>query len=182
MAVIISLLRGVNVGGHHKIKMDTVRQLYESLGLTKVQTYVQSGNVVFQSRERNLARLAARIEDAIENSAGFRPAVVLRTQNELERVIARNPFGQRKDLDFAKLLVLFLAGDPGEEARNKARAIVIGPEEMALDGREMFVYFPNGMGQSKFPFLALERALQVKNTARNWNTVTKLLEIAGRLN
>jgi uncharacterized protein (DUF1697 family) len=79
MAVVISLLRGVNVGGHHKIKMDALRALYESLELRGAQTYVQSGNVIFKTRERDLIRLGRRIEDGIERTFGFRPHVIVRT-------------------------------------------------------------------------------------------------------
>ncbi len=79
MAVIISMLRGVNVGGHNKMKMDALRALYESLKLRDAQTYVQSGNVIFRTDERDMARLAKRIEDGIERKFGFRPDVILRT-------------------------------------------------------------------------------------------------------
>ena len=81
MAVIISLLRGVNIGGHHKIKMDALRNLYDSLKLADAQTYLQSGNVVFRTKEQDISRLAKRIEDAIEKSFGFRPVVVPRTSS-----------------------------------------------------------------------------------------------------
>src|SRR5277367_389037 len=99
MAVIISMLRGVNVGGHNKIKMDALRALYESLGLRDVQTYVQSGNVVFRSKETDHAKLARRIGDGIEKGFGFRPGVVLRTSTELREVMARNPFAPRKGIE-----------------------------------------------------------------------------------
>jgi uncharacterized protein (DUF1697 family) len=80
MTVIISMLRGVNVGGHNKVKMDALRALYESMKLREAQTYVQSGNVIFRTDERDIARLAKRIEDGIERKLGFRPDVILRTQ------------------------------------------------------------------------------------------------------
>src|SRR5947208_284971 len=119
MAVVISLLRGVNVGGHNQIKMDALRALYESLKLRDPHTYVQSGNVVFRSEERDLSRLAKKIESAIERSFGFRPGIIVRTASELRDVIARNPFAGRKGLDPSRLLVMFLAADPGQEARDK---------------------------------------------------------------
>src|SRR5262249_7227236 len=83
MAVVISLLRGVNLASHNRLKMDALRALYESLGLQNPQTYVQSGNVVFRTKASNLNTLATRIENAIERSFGFRPAVILRTRAEL---------------------------------------------------------------------------------------------------
>src|SRR5580704_18649385 len=103
MPAMVCMLRGVNVGGHNKIKMDELRCLCESLGLRNPQTYVQSGNVVFTTGERNLARLAARIETAIEQKLGFRPSVVLRTTAELRDVIARNPFAGRRDIEPGRL-------------------------------------------------------------------------------
>src|SRR5665811_2227083 len=104
MPVIISMLRGVNVGAHNRIKMDALRALYESLGLRDPQTYVQSGNVVFRTDKRDLVALAKRIEDAIEQGFGFRPTVILRTSGELREVIARNPFAKRRGIEPTKLL------------------------------------------------------------------------------
>jgi uncharacterized protein (DUF1697 family) len=181
MALIISLLRGVNVGGHHKIKMDALRALYESLGLRDVETYVQSGNVVFRARGENLARLAEQIEDGIERSLGFRPSVIVRTPSDLRKVIAGNPFAARRDIEPSKLLVTFLAKDPGAEARQSLLKIKTDPEEIRVSGRELYIYFPNGMGRSKLTGAAIENALKTPGTARNWNTVRKLLEIAERL-
>lgn len=181
MAIVISLLRGVNVGGHHKIKMDALRALYESLKLRDPRTYVQSGNVVFRTGEKNPARIAKRIEDAIEQGFGFRPAVILRTLPELRDAIARNPFAKQRDIDPRKLLVNFLAADPGEEARRKVLEIKADPEQLRIDGRELYIYFPNGMGRSKLPWAVIDRTLRVPATGRNWNSVTKLLELAESL-
>src|SRR5271166_158926 len=111
MTVVISMLRGVNVGGHNKIKMDALRDLYKSLGLRDAQTYVQSGNVAFKTDAEGLASLAKRIEDAIERKFGFRPGVTLRTAADLRDVIARNPFAKRRDVDPGKLIVTFLAAE-----------------------------------------------------------------------
>ncbi len=181
MPVIICMLRGVNVGGHNKIKMDALKALCVSLKLKDPQTYVQSGNVIFSSSEKDLAKLGNRIQDAIEKTFGFRPGVMLRTMAELQGVVARNPFARRKDIEPGKLLVNFLASDPGKQGREKALAIKIGPEEMHLIGRETYIYFPNGQGRSKFPSAAIERALGTSGTGRNWNSVTKMLEMAEKM-
>ena len=181
MAVIISMLRGVNVGGHNKVKMEALRALYESLKLRDAQTYVQSGNVVFRTDERDMARLAKRIEDGIERKFGFRPSVILRTAAEMREVVAKNPFGKRRGIEPGKLVVSFLASDPGEEGREKVRQMKCDPEELRIEGREMYVYFPNGMGRSKLSLVRLEKTLKTPGTARNWNSVTKMLEMAEKL-
>ena len=177
MPIVISMLRGVNVGGHNMIKMDALRTLCESLGLREPQTYVQSGNVIFRTEERDLAGLARRIEDAIERRFGFRPDVIVRTASELRDVIARNPFARRRGLDPRKLLVSFLASDPGPEARDRVLGIKANPEELWINGCELYVYFPHGMGRSKLPPV-LDRTLKTPATARNWNSVTRMLEMA----
>jgi uncharacterized protein (DUF1697 family) len=181
MTVIISMLRGVNVGGHNKIKMEALRALYESIKLREAQTYVQSGNVIFRTDERDIARLAKRIEDGIERKFGFRPDVILRTAAEMREVIARNPFAKRRGILPGKLLVSFLVSDPGEEAREELLQIKCDPEELRIEGREMYIYFPNGVGRSKLSLVRLEKTLKTPGTGRNWNSVTKMLEIAEKL-
>ena len=181
MPVVICLLRGVNVGGHNKIKMDALRALCVSLKLRDPQTLLQSGNVVFKTDGKDLSRLSKRIADAIERSAGFRPDVILRTVSELRNAIAKNPFAKRPNIDSSKFLVTFLAGDPTPEARKNALAIDAAPEELHILGRELYIYFPNGLARPKLTWPLLERALKLSGTGRNWNTVRKLLEIAESL-
>jgi uncharacterized protein (DUF1697 family) len=181
MTVMISLLRGLNVGGHHKVKMDELRALYESIGFENVQTYINSGNVLFRTAGRDLVRLRKRIEDAIEPACGFRPDVILRTPSDLRGVIARNPFAARPGMDPSKLAIHFLAADPSAEARQQVLAIKADPEELRIDGRELYIYFPNGMARPKLSMPLVERTLQTSGTSRNWNTVRKLLEMAEKL-
>jgi uncharacterized protein (DUF1697 family) len=181
MPVIICMLRGVNVGGRNMIKMDALKALCVGLKLKDPQTYVQSGNVIFSTEENDLRKLGTRIQDAIERKIGFRPNVMLRTAAEMRKVVTRNPFAGRKDIEPGKLLVNFLAANPGKDAREKAQAIKIGPEELHLIGREAYIYFPNGQGRSKFPWPAIERALGTSGTGRNWNSVTKMLAIAEKM-
>jgi len=181
MVVIISMLRGVNVGGHNKIKMDALRALYESLGLEDVQSFIQSGNLVFRTKERDLPALTKRIQNGIERRFGIRPDVILRTCSELRDAIRRNPFAKRRGIEPSKLLVTFLAGDPGTEARQNALRISTGPEELRIDGREVYIYFPNGMARPKLSLPAIERTLGTSGTGRNWNSVNKMLEIAEKL-
>src|SRR5258708_28067945 len=112
MGVIISMLRAVNVGGHNKIKMDALRALYETLKLRDAQTYVQSGNVIFRSEERDISRLTKRIEDGMQRKFGFRPDVILRTAAEMREVVARNPFAKRRGIAPGKLPASFLTSHP----------------------------------------------------------------------
>lgn len=181
MPVIISMLRGVNVGGHNKIKMEALRALYASLNLRDSQTYVQSGNVIFKTEERDLARLAKRIEDGIEKAFGFHSDVILRTSSELRDVLARNPFAKRRGIEPNKLLITLLAGDPEPEAQEKIRTLKTDPEEVRIEGREIYIYFANGIGQSKLSMSALLKTLKTTGTGRNWTSITKMLEIAEKL-
>jgi len=181
MAVIISLLRGVNIGGHHKIKMDALRDLYENLGFRGAQTYLQSGNVVFRTKAGDTSRLANRIEEAIEKKFGFRPVVVQRTSEQLREVISRNPCAKRRGIDPRKLAVMFLKETPSAECLQTALKIKTAPEEMWIYGSEAYVYYPNGMARPKMSWPAIERALKTTGTGRNWNTVTQLVELAKAL-
>jgi|HubBroStandDraft_6_1064221.scaffolds.fasta_scaffold125536_2 uncharacterized protein (DUF1697 family) len=181
MPVIVAMLRGVNVGGHNQIKMEALRALCDSLGLRDAQTYVQSGNVVFRCKDRNLAALAKRIEDAIEQSVGFRPAVIVRTTAELKAAIAKNPFARRRGIDPRKLLVTFLVDDPSPEGRDKVLKIKADPEELFIDGREVYIYFHNGMARPKLSWSTIGKMLGTSGTGRNWNSVVKLLEIAEKM-
>lgn len=181
MAVIISMLRGVNLGPHRRIKNEELRALYSSLKLREPQTHVQSGNVIFKTDESDLPALTKRIETGIERKFGFRSDVILRTSSDLRSVVSRNPFAGRRDVHPSRLLVTFLAGDPGEDARNQIRTMKADPEEVWIDGRELFIYFPNGMARPKLSIAQIERTLKIPGTGRNWNSVTKLLELAERL-
>ena len=181
MPVLISMLRAVNLGPHNRVKMDALRDLYASLKLRDAQTYVQSGNVVFKTDERDAAAVTKRIEKGIERTFGFNCAVILRTSAEMRDVVAKNPFARRRGIEPSKLLVTFLCADPGEEARKLVRELETDPEELWIHGREAFIYYPNGMARPKIPWTKVEKMLKTAGTARNWNSVTNLLQIAEKL-
>jgi len=181
MAAIVCMLRGVNVGGHNKIKMEPLRSLCATLKLDCAQTYVQSGNVVFRTGEKNLALLSKRIQDALESNFGFRPEVILRTASEMRHIIARNPFASRHGIEPAKLLVAFLASNPGKEARENLARLDTRGEELHARGYELYIYYKNGMGKTKLSSAAIEKILNTPATGRNWNTVLKLHEMAEAL-
>ena len=180
MPVVVSLLRGVNVGGNRKMKMDSLRELYESLGMRGARTYIQSGNVVSHSAKGAGAAESNRIEKAIEQAFGFRPDVVLRTREQLHDIVKATPFATRPELATNKILVHFLKAEPAPQAAQTVSRIP-AKEELHLIGRELFVYYPDGAGQSKLSPSALDKALRTPATGRNWNTVLKLLEMADSL-
>ena len=173
MVIVSSLLRAVNVGGR-LVKKDELVAIHKRAGCVAPETFIASGNVVFGTRERDLAALAARIEKEFEQVAGFRTEAILRTLDELRGVVERNPFPGREG---PKLVVTFLASMPSTSEID----IDVAPEEMRVIGSEMYVYFPNGQGRSTFPHAKVMKALGgVVGTARNWNTVEKLLELAAK--
>lgn len=178
MAVYVSMLRGINNVGSRRAKMKDLRALYESLGLMRAQTYIASGNVLFESKVKDERKLAAMIESGIEKRFGFASRVVLRSADEVEQVLAANPFAKRKNLDGSKLLVWFLVRNPEDSARAAVKKIPAAPEELHVGERELYCYFPNGIGRPVLKWAAVERAIQVAGTGRNINTVAKLLEIA----
>ena len=172
------MLRGINVGGHNIIKMDALRALYSSLKFGNPQTYVQSGNVVFQSGDHDSEAVVNRIQNGIEKKFGCRPEIIVRTAHELRRVIKKNPFAKREGIEPAKLLVSFLRTKPTKSARKELLKQKFSPEELHVGEQELYIYFPNGMGQTKLPWSRLDKILGTAGTGRNWNSVNKLLEMA----
>jgi len=181
MPVLISMLRGVNLGPHNRIKMDALRAVYESLKFEDPRTYVQSGNVIFRTKEKNSAALAKKIQNAIERTFKCSPELILRTTDELRNAIAASPFASRRNLEPGKILVTFLATEAGPDARTTLLSFKSYPEEIHLKGRELYIYFPDGAGKSKLPWSKVEKLLQTTGTARNWNSVTNMLAIAEEL-
>jgi uncharacterized protein (DUF1697 family) len=177
MAVIISLLRGVNLGGNKLVPMADLRNLCTGLRLRNVQTLLQSGNVVFHCKDADAAKVSERIATAIERKFGFHVDILTRTPAELAEVIARNPFARKNGIEPSKLLVHFLPKSLEKETREKLAQLNVGPEDIRLGDREFYVYFPEGQGRSRLQG-SLDRVLKKTSTARNWNTVTKLFEIA----
>ena len=178
MAVLISMLRGVNLGPHNRIKMDELRALYESLKLADARSYVQSGNVIFRTKEKNSPQLAKKIQTGIQKKFGCCPEVILRTSEELQSAIAANPFPEQTKSEPSKVLVTFLAAEPPRDAEANLQKFQDLPEKLHLKGRELYIYFPNGAGRSRLPWSAVEKFLKVTGTARNWNSVQAMLKIA----
>src|SRR5919205_1040305 len=129
MPVLISMLRGVNLGPHNRIKMDALRALYGSIKLEDARTYVQSGNVIFRTKEKNSPKLADKIQTAIQKKLGCCPDVVLRTPDEMRKTIAANPFPEKSKAEPGKVLVTFLSGEPSRDAAENLANLKGFPEE-----------------------------------------------------
>jgi uncharacterized protein (DUF1697 family) len=177
MTTYVALLRGINVGGRTKVGMDDLRRLFVALGHADVKSYVQSGNVLFSSPVEESSRLAGDIQRRIARDLGVTVTVLLRTRDDLAYVVANNPFLSR-ETDLAKLHVTFLADAPDHERVARLDTPSGGPDEFSLAGREVYLHCPRGYGRTKLNNAYLERRLGVAATTRNWNTVTKLCDLA----
>ena len=175
MTTWIALLRAVNVGGNNLIKMSDLRDLLAGLGLENVKTLLQSGNAVFTTRSQDRTKLSGEISGAIHQAHGHRPEVILRTPDELRRVLDRVPFDASANPSL--VLINFLA-DTADPEGAKALAAYEGPEVVAVHETEVFIHYPEGIGRSKFSRVPMEKMLGTRGTARNLNTVRKLLEMA----
>jgi uncharacterized protein (DUF1697 family) len=180
MYTYISMLRGINVSGQKKIRMEDLRALYGSLGLSAVQSYIQSGNIIFNSRKSDQSGLARSISNAIRECYGFYVPVVIRTSKEIQNVINNNPYLKNGNKDNSKLHVTFLSDMPTVSAVNQLEPPVTGKEELSVKGREIYLYCPNGYGKTKLTNTFFEKRLSVAATTRNWKTVNTLLEMATR--
>jgi uncharacterized protein (DUF1697 family) len=174
MPIYVSLLRGINVGGNKKIKMHNLRSSLEALGLEKVKTYIQSGNVVFKSSKISPVALSRKIENRILGDFGFSVSVISRTADEIENTIASNPFLTQPGIDPEKLHVAFLSGAPASAALKKLAELTQAPDQARCLGPELYLYFPNGVSGSSLWKHPLDRVLAVVTTTRNWRTVNTL--------
>lgn len=177
MTAFVSLLRGINVGGHHKIRMDELKELYESLGFKDVLPYIQSGNVVFTSDEADLARLRRQIEEGLEKKFGFHVEVIVRTSAELREILDNNPFQGQQSKESKWVVVMFLAARPDEIAQADLLKTYVGPEELFIIGKEVYIYYTEGIGRSKLSHSLIEKKLKTVGTARNWNTILQLQKL-----
>ncbi len=175
MARVIALLRGVNLGSHNKVKMADLREILERAGYEDVRTLVNSGNVVMTTRKKPEA-VEKDVSKLIADEMGVKCAVMVRTRDELADVIARNPYPEADERP-KHVHVAFLKGDVDEAKVAKVRAKDFGEEAFEISGRELFGWHPNGLGRSELA-KELGKGVGPEATSRNWNTVTKLLQLA----
>jgi uncharacterized protein (DUF1697 family) len=177
MGTYVVLLRGINLAGHKRVAMGTLRDVLTSSGYDDVRTYVQSGNVVLRSRSGEKA-LTAAIQRRLADTFGFDIGIFVRTPKQLAEVAANNPF-LRAGVDHGRQLhVAFLETAPGRRALAALDPHHAPPDELHPRGREVYVWAPNGIGPSKV-LQGLDRILETSMTVRNWRTVTALLDMAG---
>jgi uncharacterized protein (DUF1697 family) len=174
VAIYVSMLRGINVGGNKRIKMDALRRSFDALGFQQVKTFIQSGNVVYKSAKASTTALSNKIEKRLLEDFGFAVLVVTRTAEEMAGAIKNNSFAAAKGIDQEKLHVMFLSAPPAPDALSKLNAWIAEPEQCRCLGRELYLYLPNGAGESKLLKAPLDRILSVVSTTRNWRTVNSL--------
>jgi uncharacterized protein (DUF1697 family) len=172
----IALLRGINLGPRNRIAMPKLRELLTSAGFGDVRTYVQSGNVVLTS-DASSDHLAREIHDLVERELDLDIAVVVRTRDELAAVVKRNPLGDVVT-DPKRYQVTFCSAEPAPELVEQAEALATPNERLVAIGRELYAWHPDGAARSKLWNRLAGKALGVTATARNWTTVTTLLEMA----
>jgi uncharacterized protein (DUF1697 family) len=182
MTTYISILRGINVSGHRMIKMDVLRQLFTDLGFQNIQTYIQSGNIVFQIKKADQQKLEKKIAKAIAEKFAFDVPVIVKEFDELKKIILDNPFLTDKTKDISHFHVTFLADKPDQVNFNKIKEGQYQADEFHLIDKAVYLYCPNSYSNSKLTNSFLESKLKITATTRNWKTTNELINIAEKIN
>jgi len=176
MAVYVALLRGINVGGNI-LKMDRLRGIWSEMGFSNVQTYLQSGNIVFDAAGAPSA-WREKVEQRLVGEARLPVAVIVRSAKELGKVVVGNPFLAGGGIDESRLHVTFLEGSATKQAFQGLHEIASGRDECRVVNKEVYLHCPEGYGRTKLSNNRLEKVLAMRATTRNWNTVKALHELA----
>ena len=171
-----ALLRAVNVGGTGKVPMADLRAMAEKIGLKEPRTLLASGNLVFDAGSRTPAAIEKLLEAACAKTFGLKTEIYVRTHADLARVVARNPFPKEAKDDPGRFVVLFMRDRPDAKAGKALQAAIKGREHVRLDGNHAYIVYPDGQGTSRLTTAMIERHFGCAGTARNWNTVGKLLQ------
>jgi uncharacterized protein (DUF1697 family) len=174
MASYIALLRGINVGGRNMIAMGDLREMLAELGFKDAKTLLQSGNVVFDGGRKSAASVERLLEKETAKRLNVAPDYFVRTAEEWDAIVARNPFPKEAEKDPSRFVAICLRDAPKPKDVDALRASIRGPEVVRAVGRELYVVYPDGQGTSKLTNVVIEKALSTRGTARNWNTVLKL--------
>lgn len=174
MTKYIALLRGINVSGQKIITMDTLKSMFESLQLHNVKTYIQSGNVIFESSKEQSNLLRESIESQIKTVYGFDVPVIVRTSHELEEIIHHNPFDVKYLVDEEKIYIAFLSNHPTAEAIERLESYKNEIDDFRVIQREVYILCRKGFGKTLFSNNFIEKKLGVSATTRNWDSVNKI--------
>jgi uncharacterized protein (DUF1697 family) len=177
MNTYFTILRGINVSGKKLIKMVDLKQIYEKVGFKNVHTYIQSGNVVFNSELNSCDDIIKIIQKAINEKYDFDVPIIAFSLEYLNRTISNNPYLNKKDVDTEKLHITFLSNIPSSEKVAKISDLDFSPDSFVLDGDLIYVYCPNGYGNTKLSNTFFENKLKTSATTRNWKSVNKLKEV-----
>jgi uncharacterized protein (DUF1697 family) len=178
MPVHIALLRGINVGGNKKIAMAELRHLLGKLGFGNARSLLNSGNIIFETDRFAGSELEHVLEEETEKRFHVSIVYVVRTVKEWDRIIVRNPFTNEAERDPGHLLVMCLKERAKPNNVNILESAIVGPESVRADGNQLYLTYPAGIGVSKLTNVLIEKKLGTQGTARNWNTVLKLAELA----
>lgn len=178
MPAYISILRGINVSGNRMIKMDELRKMYESLKFKNVKTYIQSGNVLFENMKMKPADLEKQISKQILKQFGFEVPVLVKDAEEFKTVLKNNPFVNVRKEDITKLHVTFLADEPNQTNVEKIKTGNYGADEFIISGKTVYLFCPNGYGNTKLNNTFFESKLKTSATTRNWKTINELAKMA----
>ncbi len=174
----IALLRGINVGGHRKIKMADLKAMLHKMGLKDVVTYIQSGNVVFNSSETKTTLLEEKIKKGITKTFGFEVPVLIKSREALVAVLQESPFKKEEDLEANRIYYVLLKSEPDKEAFKNLDQKTYPNELFVITAKCVYLNCLNGAGKAKLSNTIIERKLVVEATTRNHRTMLKLLEMA----
>jgi uncharacterized protein (DUF1697 family) len=178
MTTYIAVLRAINLGSHNKIAMSDLRAMLEKVGCEEPKTVVLSGNVVFKSAIGSAAKVEQQLEAASTKHLGVTTDYFVRTSSEWQAMIAANPFPAAARTDPGHLVMMCLRDAPSPAQVKALQAAIKGPEMVKAKGKQAYFVYPDGIGRSKLTIKVIEKALGTTGTARNWNTVLKLGELA----
>jgi uncharacterized protein (DUF1697 family) len=179
MHTFISLLRGINVSGQKRLLMPELKALYEALGFEQVITYLQSGNVIFDSSDADRLEISAKIEKGIQQTFGYQVPVFLRDRIDFQRIIHGNPFIHRQGLNLERLYVTFLSAPPAEKSITNLDLPAGVADEFISIGAEIYLHIPGGYGRTILSNNFFEKKLDRVATTRNWRTVNTLYDLPG---
>jgi uncharacterized protein (DUF1697 family) len=181
MITYISILRGINVSGKNIIRMNLLTKLYETIGFTNVHTFIQSGNVVFQSDEPDIEKLERDISEEILKQFSLNVPVFVKEKSELARILQYNPFLMGRQEDITKLYITFLSKEPDQQFIENVKLGSFLPDEYFVKESSIYLYCPNGYGRTKLSNNYFENKLKVIATTRNLKTIVELLKICGSI-